>query len=218
MRIGDIIAEPLVISGTGSAAARRPAVETIMTKVGLAPEQYNRFPHEFSGGQRQRIGIARALAASPSIIIADEPVSSLDISIQAQIINLLQTMKADYNLSLVIISHDLSVLRHICDRVVIMYLGIIVESTNASKLFQRCLHPYTEALLSAIPGIGPEARHSKPILKDDLPSPMAIPTGCRFHPRCRYAEEICRKEVPPLEEKRSGHLAACHFSNSIYVN
>ena len=216
MRIGDIIAEPLVISGIGSANARLRTVETIMSTVGLPQEHYNRFPHEFSGGQRQRIGIARALAASPSIIIADEPVSSLDISIQAQIINLLQAMKAEYRLTLVIISHDLSVLRHICDQVVIMYLGIVVECAPADELFRRCLHPYTEALLAAIPRIDRGSRHSTPILKDDLPSPMAIPSGCRFHPRCRYAQEICSAEVPPLEEKQCSRLASCHFSNNIY--
>ncbi|HEY4745498.1 MAG TPA: oligopeptide/dipeptide ABC transporter ATP-binding protein [Desulfuromonadaceae bacterium] len=216
MRIGDIIAEPLVIAGTGTAAARRSAVEAIMQTVGLSAEHYNRFPHEFSGGQRQRIGIARALAASPAIIIADEPVSSLDISIQAQIINLLQAMKTQFNLSMVIVSHDLSVLRHICDRVGIMYLGIMVECAPAVELFRRCLHPYSEALLAAIPRITPDEQRTPHILRDDLPSPLAIPGGCRFHPRCRYAEARCRTEVPPLEEKRPGHFAACHFSAAIY--
>lgn len=216
MRIGDIIAEPVVISGKGTSSTRRSAVEAIMATVGLTPEHYNRFPNEFSGGQRQRIGIARALAASPAIIIADEPVSSLDISIQAQIINLLQNMKVEYSLSLVIISHDLSVLRYLCDRVSIMYLGIIVESAPVSELFQHCLHPYTEALLAAIPRIDAGKHHSRSILKDDLPSPMAIPAGCRFHTRCPYAEDLCHREVPPLEEKQSGHLAACHFSDIIF--
>jgi len=216
MRVGDIIAEPLVIAGTGSDADRRSMVERIMATVGLTLEHYHRFPHEFSGGQRQRIGIARALAASPDIIIADEPVSSLDISIQAQIINLLQAMKTEYRLSMAIISHDLSVLRHICDRVVIMYLGIIVESAPADNLFRRCLHPYTEALIAAIPTINRGEQHTRYILKDDLPSPMAIPGGCRFHPRCRYAEAICRTHVPLLEEKQPGHFAACHLSDTIF--
>jgi len=216
MRVGDIIAEPLVISGAGTSAYRHSTIEKIMETVGLTTEHYNRFPHEFSGGQRQRIGIARALAASPDIIIADEPVSSLDISIQAQIINLLQAMKSEYSLSLVIISHDLSVLRHICDQIAIMYLGIIVESAPASELFQRYLHPYTEALIAAIPRISTDKPPVKPILKDDIPSPMAIPSGCRFHTRCRYADAVCSIEVPPLEEKLAGHFAACHFSSAIF--
>ena len=218
MRIGDIIAEPLIIAGNGSTESRRSAVETIMSTVGLSVQQYNRFPHEFSGGQRQRIGIARALAASPRVLIADEPVSSLDISIQAQIINLLQSMKSAYNLSLAIISHDLSVLRHICDRVMIMYLGAIVESAPAAKMFKQCRHPYTEALLAAIPSIKREGGRQAIILRDDIPSPLMIPPGCRFHPRCRYAEEICRTKVPPLEEKRPAHLAACHLSDSIFAS
>jgi len=216
MRIGDIIAEPLVIAGQGSASSRRSSVESIMSTVGLSAQQYNRFPHEFSGGQRQRIGIARALASAPTVIIADEPVSSLDISIQAQIINLLQSMKTTFNLSLVIISHDLSVLRHICDRVSIMYLGAIVESAPASDLFKQCRHPYTEALIAAIPRIKREGETRPAILMDDIPSPLAIPSGCRFHPRCRYAQEICRSTEPMLEEKHPGHQTACHFSDTIF--
>ena len=217
MRVGDIISEPLLVAGSGSSSSRRLEVETIMSTVGLSPEQYNRFPHEFSGGQRQRIGIARALATSPGIIIADEPVSSLDISIQAQIINLLQSMKSAYSLSMVVISHDLSVLRHICDRVSVMYLGAIVESAAAADLFRHCQHPYTEALIAAIPGIHNRESGKKSILlNDDIPSPLAIPAGCRFHPRCRHARDICKSEVPKLEEKKAGHHAACHFSSSIY--
>lgn len=216
MRIGDTIAEPLLIHKLCDLERIRETSVNLMEQVGLSGDQYDRFPHEFSGGQRQRIGIARALAAKPAVLIADEPVSSLDISIQAQIINLLQAMKTEYKLTLVIISHDLSVLRHICDQIVIMYLGIIVECAPAAELFQRCLHPYSEALLAAIPRIDGGSHHSTPILKDDLPSPMAIPSGCRFHPRCRYAEKICSTEVPPLEEKQCGRLAACHFSNNIY--
>jgi peptide/nickel transport system ATP-binding protein len=217
MRAGDIIAEPLVISGQGTPASRRSTVESIMATVGLTPQQYHRFPHEFSGGQRQRVGIARALASSPAIIIADEPVSSLDISIQAQIINLLQDMKSAYNLSLLIISHDLSVLRHICDRVCIMYLGTIVESAPAAQLFTQCLHPYTEALLAAIPRINNAGKRQAIILRDDIPSALAIPPGCRFHPRCRHAREICRTTPPQLEQKQPNHVAACHFSSSIFA-
>lgn len=215
MRIGDIIEEPLLIAGNGSSQSRRIKVENIIEKVGLTPEQANRFPHEFSGGQRQRIGIARALAATPEILIADEPVSSLDISIQAQIINLLQEMKKEFNLSMVIISHDLSVLRHICDRVSIMYLGSIVESGPAGELFSNYQHPYTEALVAAIPLINKRATKAS-LLKDDLPSPLNIPSGCRFHTRCRYAEPACLTVPPTLEEKRSDHLAACHFSKKIF--
>jgi peptide/nickel transport system ATP-binding protein len=217
MRAGDIIAEPLAIAGQGTAVSRRSTVQEIMATVGLTPEQYHRFPHEFSGGQRQRIGIARALASSPSVIIADEPVSSLDISIQAQIINLLQSMKSAYNISLLIISHDLSVLRHICDRVCIMYLGTIVEIAPAAELFTHCLHPYTEALIAAIPRIRHVRERRQLILTDDIPSPLAIPPGCRFHPRCRYSRDVCRSTPPRMEQKRSDRLCACHFSDSIFA-
>ncbi len=216
MRAGDIIAEPLAIAGQGGTATRRAAVEEIMATVGLTPEQYHRFPHEFSGGQRQRIGIARALASSPALIIADEPVSALDISIQAQIINLLLDMRTTYRLSLLIISHDLSVLRHICDRVCIMYLGSIVEIAPAAELFSRCLHPYSEALIAAVPRIRRLDENRKPILTDDVPSPLAIPSGCRFHPRCRHSREICRDTPPLLEEKQPGRFCACHLSDQIY--
>jgi peptide/nickel transport system ATP-binding protein len=215
MRIADIIAEPLVISDRARSNVRT-SVAHLMETVGLNPELAQRFPDEFSGGQRQRIGIARALAAAPGILIADEPVSSLDISIQAQIINLLQEMKGSFNLSLIIISHNLSVLRHMCDRVAIMYLGIIVEQASAADLFRQCLHPYTEALIAAIPGIAAGSHQAKVILNDDLPSPLNIPSGCRFHPRCRYAAEICRSEVPALVEISPGHSSACHFANTIF--
>jgi len=215
MRIADIIAEPLVISGM-AASSIRTSVAQLMETVGLNPELAQRFPDEFSGGQRQRIGIARALAAAPGILIADEPVSSLDISIQAQIINLLQEMKGSFNLSLIIISHNLSVLRHMCDRVAIMYLGIIVEQASAADLFRQCLHPYTEALIAAIPRVTVGAHQAQVILNDDLPSPLDIPSGCRFHPRCRYAAEICRTDVPALLEINPGHLSACHFAKTIF--
>jgi len=215
MRIADIIAEPLVISGRPGSNIRE-SVSHLMDTVGLNPELAQRFPDEFSGGQRQRIGIARALAAAPKILIADEPVSSLDISIQAQIINLLQEMKSSFNLSLIIISHNLSVLRHMCDRVSIMYLGIIVEQASAADLFKQCLHPYTEALIAAIPRVATGTRQAKVILNEDLPSPLSIPAGCRFHPRCLYAAEICRKEVPALLEIVPGHTSACHFAKTLF--
>jgi len=216
MRIGDSVAEPLVIAGGGSQQATRAAMLQLLEAVGLKAEHADRFPDEFSGGQRQRIGIARALASSPEIIIADEPVSSLDISIQAQIINLLQTMKSERHLTMIIISHDLSVLRHVCDRVLVMYLGVIVESAPAAQLFEHVQHPYTEALIAAIPRIADGHRHAPVVLSGDLPSPLAIPGGCRFHPRCRYAVDLCRTTPPPLEEKRDGHLAACHLSKEIF--
>jgi len=215
MRIADIIAEPLVISGMAGSDIRSSLAQ-LMETVGLNPELAQRFPDEFSGGQRQRIGIARALAAAPTILIADEPVSSLDISIQAQIINLLQEMKDSFDLSLIIISHNLSVLRHMCDRVIIMYLGTIVEQAPAADLFRQCLHPYTEALIAAIPRIDVSKRQAAIILSDDLPSPLKIPAGCRFHPRCRYAAEICSREVPALLEITPGHSSACHFAKTIF--
>ena len=215
MRVGDSIAEPLVLAGFQPADIRTKT-EFLLETVGLPTESARRFPDEFSGGQRQRIGIARALAASPRILIADEPVSSLDVSIQAQIINLLLDMKRDYSLSLLIISHNLSVLRHMCDRVAIMYLGIVVEQSTASSLFRKCRHPYTEALLAAIPSLDVDAPGPPVILKDDLPSPLALPTGCRFHPRCRYAEDICRQQIPPLVEVTAGHFSACHFAGRLF--
>lgn len=215
MRIGDSISEPLRIAGL-SVARQREEAARIMATVGLGTDVMNRFPDEFSGGQRQRIGIARALAANPEILIADEPVSSLDISIQAQIINLLLQMKNDFNLSMMIISHNLMVLRHICDRIIIMYLGVVVECAPASDLFRRCRHPYTEVLIAAIPGLD-KARHpGTEMLNDDVPSPMNIPTGCRFHPRCRHAITICRQETPILVEYAPGHTSACHLSRQLY--
>jgi len=215
MRIGDSISEPLKIAGM-SAPLRHAELTRIMAAVGLQGDTVNRFPDEFSGGQRQRIGIARALAASPDILIADEPVSSLDISIQAQIINILLQMKLDFALSMMIVSHNLLVLRHICDRIIIMYLGAVVECGPASYLFNRCRHPYTEALIAAIPGIQTSAASSDVLLRDDLPSALSIPSGCRFHPRCRHAVDRCRREIPEMVEYTSGHTAACHLSKQLY--
>jgi peptide/nickel transport system ATP-binding protein len=213
MRIGDSIAEPLAIAGM-NINDRYDSVVRIMETVGLDPELAHRFPDEFSGGQRQRIGIARALSASPQILIADEPVSSLDISIQAQIINLLQKMKSDFSLSLIMISHNLSVLRHMCDRIIIMYLGSVVESAPAISLFNRCYHPYTEALISAVPKLSTGSRQSRILLPDDVPSPLDIPSGCRFHTRCRYAVDICRTTIPPRVEVAPGHSSACHLATT----
>lgn len=215
MRVGDSISEPMTIAGVPD-QKRRAELGRIMAAVGLASDAAGRFPDEFSGGQRQRIGIARALAASPDIIIADEPVSSLDISIQAQIINILMQMKRDFSLSMMIVSHNLLVLRHICDRIIIMYLGAVVESGPASEIFLRCRHPYTEALIAAIPGFRASAAVKDELLHDDLPSALSIPPGCRFHPRCRHAVDRCRREVPALVEYAEGHSAACHLSSQLY--
>jgi peptide/nickel transport system ATP-binding protein len=217
MRVGDIIGEPLTIHGLASGTLKREIVVNLMQKVGLAQEHFSRYPHEFSGGQRQRIGIARALAVSPKLIIADEPVSALDLSIQAQIINILQELKKEFFLSFLFIAHDLSVVRHMSDRIAIMYLGKIVEAGNREAVFSHQLHPYTEALLSAVPQIRPEQRKKQIILQGDLPSPLTPPSGCPFHTRCPYATPPLCTEVPPfLEEKEPGHLSACHLSKKLY--
>jgi peptide/nickel transport system ATP-binding protein len=216
MRVSDIIAEPLAIHNLGSASERRQRVVSLMERVGLSGDQLRRFPHEFSGGQRQRIGIARALAVSPKLIIADEPVSALDLSIQAQIINLLQELKAELGLSFLFITHDLSVLKHLSDRIAIMYLGRIVETGNRDAVLSRTLHPYTEALLSAIPSVDTRNKKRRVIARGELPSPLSPPSGCPFHTRCPYAQEICSQERPLLLEKEPGHRAACHFSEKIY--
>lgn len=217
MRVGDIIGEPLKIHGVGFDEGYRSKLVSLARRVGLTEEHLLRYPHEFSGGQRQRIGIARALAVSPRLIIADEPVSALDLSIQAQIINLLQELKAEFSLSFILIAHDLTVLRHMCDRIAVMYLGTIVETGNAKNVFNRCLHPYSEALLSAVPQVEGNGPKKRIILKGDIPSPLAPPSGCPFHPRCPYAvPEVCSVRVPPLEQKKSGHYAACHFSDRLY--
>lgn len=216
MRVGDIIGEPLVIHGLVPREGRRERVLELMGMVGLAAEQINRYPHEFSGGQRQRIGIARALAVSPKLIVADEPVSALDLSIQAQIINLLDELKRTLGLSYLFIAHDLSVVRHLSDRVAVMYLGRIVETGPRDDIFTRFQHPYTEALLSAVPRLTPSPDKKRIILKGDPPTPLNPPSGCPFHPRCPYAEQVCATSPPPLEEKRPGHLAACHFSKKLF--
>ena len=218
MRIGDAIAEPLLINGLSDRQAAREITIKLMAQVGLASDQYDRFPHEFSGGQRQRIGIARALAAQPAVLVADEPVSSLDISIQAQIINLLQELKQQHGLTMLMVSHDLSVLRHVSDRIAVMYLGSIVELAPAQELFRQCRHPYTQALLAAIPRLHKvsDATVTPVIRSHELPSAANLPQGCRFHPRCPYAADICRRETPALVEQTSGHFAACHLSDRIF--
>jgi peptide/nickel transport system ATP-binding protein/oligopeptide transport system ATP-binding protein len=211
--VGSIVGEPFAIHRLNEGAERKRAVQDLMEQVGLNPEHYNRFPHEFSGGQRQRIGVARALALRPKLIIADEPVSALDVSIQAQILNLLRDLQRDFHLTLVFIAHDLSVVRHMCDRVAVMYLGKIVELADSDALFKHARHPYTGALLSAVPVPEPGVanRRQRQILGGDVPSPTNPPQACRFHTRCPKCQEICTIETPPLEPKDGGNLAACHF-------
>jgi peptide/nickel transport system ATP-binding protein len=216
MRIGEIIGEPLLIHKLAKGNSLHERVAEIMDQVGLSPDHAARYPHEFSGGQRQRIGIARALAVNPRVVIADEPVSALDLSIQAQIINLLLELKRSRNLSFVFIAHDLSVVRHISDRIAIMYLGKIVESGSRDAVFSAFLHPYTESLLSAVPQINKSGRHTRVRLSGDVPSPLVRQPGCPFSSRCPHSRELCRQAPPPLEEKEPGHLAACHFSRELY--
>jgi peptide/nickel transport system ATP-binding protein/oligopeptide transport system ATP-binding protein len=215
MSAGEIVGEPLVIHQVGSAAERRERVAQLFERVGLRPEATSLFPHEFSGGQRQRIGIARALALSPELIVGDEPVSALDVSIQAQIINLLIDLQDELGLSYLFVAHDLAVVEHISHRVAVMYLGHIVEMTDKRSLFDTPLHPYTEALLSAVPIPKARARGRKRvILSGDVPSPINPPSGCHSHTRCPYAMARCRVEVPALREVAPGHLASCHLHDA----
>jgi oligopeptide/dipeptide ABC transporter ATP-binding protein len=212
-RVGAIIGDPFEIHGLAEGKEQKQRVQELMETVGLNPEHYNRFPAEFSGGQRQRIGVARALALRPKLIVCDEPVSALDVSIQAQVINLLEDLQDEFNLTYIFIAHDLSVVRHVSDRVGVMYLGSLVELADANRLYAEPKHPYTGALLSAIPVPDPDLaeQRERVILLGDVPSPIDPPSGCRFHPRCPKAQERCVQEVPPLEPKASGDLAACHF-------
>ena len=215
MTVGALIGEPLRIHRIGTAAEQRAAVAELLRKVGLRPEHADRYPHEFSGGQRQRIGIARALATKPKIIIGDEPVSALDVSIQAQVVNILEDLKAEFGLTLIIIAHDLAVIRHIADRVAVMYLGEIVELAPAAELFAAPKHPYTEALLSAIPIPATGARRLRTTLEGDPPNPIAPPPGCRFHTRCPHAQDLCRTERPVLRDVAAQHGVACHFADTL---
>src|SRR5215471_760480 len=215
MSAGDIVGEPLVIHATGGPSERRERVASLFERVGLRPELTRSYPHEFSGGQRQRIGIARALALSPELIVGDEPVSALDVSIQAQIINLLMDLQDEYHLSYLFVAHDLAVVEHISDRVAVMYLGRIVEMTDKTTLFDTPLHPYTEALLSAVPIPKASARRRKRvILTGDVPSPIHPPPGCHFHTRCPYVMARCRHEAPALREVKPGHWASCHLHDA----
>jgi peptide/nickel transport system ATP-binding protein/oligopeptide transport system ATP-binding protein len=211
MNVGQILAEPLMLHRIGTAAERPARVAALLERVGLRPEQAARYPHEFSGGQRQRIVIARALAVEPKVIVCDEPVSALDVSIRAQILNLLKELQARLGLAYVFISHDLSVVRHIADRVAVMYLGRIVETGTTDQVFDDPRHPYTRALLSAIPVASPTARRDRRPLEGDVPSPLNPPPGCHLHTRCPHAREICRTDRPPLDDDGTAHPAACHL-------
>ncbi len=213
-RVVQLVGDPLRIHGYGSSATIRQRVRELLEVVGLSPSHINRYPHEFSGGQRQRIGVARALALNPRLIVADEPVSALDVSIQAQVVNLLDDLQDEFGLTYVFIAHDLGVIRHVSHRIAVMYLGVIVEEAPADVLYESPIHPYTEALLSAIPVIdmddAPAPTRKRIVLEGEVPSAIHPPAGCRFHPRCRYATDICRAERPPLADFGNGRLAACH--------
>ncbi len=215
--VGTIVGAPYRIQGVEPEGGVRNAVQELLSLVGLSPEHYNRYPHEFSGGQRQRIGIARTLALRPKLIVADEPVSALDVSIQAQVVNLLEDLQNELNLTYVMIAHDLSVVRHVSDRVAVMYLGKIVELGDRTAVYERPMHPYTVALLSAVPIPDPTraTKRERILLTGDVPSPLNPPPACRFHTRCWKAQAICGEHEPPLVARREGHQVACHFPENV---
>ncbi|HKA49049.1 MAG TPA: oligopeptide/dipeptide ABC transporter ATP-binding protein [Candidatus Dormibacteraeota bacterium] len=212
MTVRDIVGEGLATHGLGSSREREVRIREILERVGMRPEAAGRYPHEFSGGQRQRIGIARALVLRPKLVIADEPVSALDVSIQSQVLNLLVELKRDFNLTYLFVAHNLAVVGYISDRIAVMYLGKVVELAPAASLYRQPLHPYTVALLSAIPVPAPGSKRQRIVLKGDVPSPINPPSGCRFRTRCPIAQAVCAEIEPPLEMKPQGHLAACHFA------
>jgi oligopeptide/dipeptide ABC transporter ATP-binding protein len=215
--IAQIIGEPLLVHGMKNRKQREERVLYLLDVVGLRPEQMRRYPHMFSGGQRQRIGVARALALNPELIVCDEAVSALDVSIQAQVLNLLKDLQQEFGLTYLFISHDLHVVEHISDRVAVMYLGKIVELAPSKKLYEKPLHPYSQALLSASPMPDPKRKHKRIILKGDVPSPIDPPSGCRFHTRCIYVRELCSRKEPALRDIESRHFAACHFAGEVGV-
>jgi oligopeptide/dipeptide ABC transporter ATP-binding protein len=216
--VKELIGEPLVIHNIAKGKAMEDRVGELMLEVGLDPNYMERYPHEFSGGQRQRIGIARTLSLRPRLIVADEPVSALDVSVQAQVLNLLQSLKDQLGLTLIFIAHDLSVVEHISDRIAVMYVGKLVEITGAQELLKHPRHPYTEALVSAVPPADPDIVTNRIVLQGDVPSPARPPSGCVFHPRCRYANNTtCETVEPTLEEITPGHFVACHRANEIQL-
>jgi len=215
MTVGEIVGEPLMLHGVAQGTARAEKVRELLSVVGLRPEHDRRYPHEFSGGQRQRIGIARALAAGPKLIVGDEPVSALDVSVQAQVLNLLKDLQAKFGMALVLIAHDLAVVKHAADRVAVMYLGRIVEIADKAELYSQPRHPYTQALLAAIPVPDPSVARNRTLLEGDVPSPLAPPPGCHFHTRCAFAKDRCRRESPQLAFAGKSHSVACHFWREI---
>ncbi len=215
MTVLEIVAEPLIIHGVAKGDELKSQVRELLEKVGLRAQHMNRYPYAFSGGQRQRIGIARALALRPKLIVCDEPVSALDVSIQAQVLNLLTDLQRDFSLTYLFIAHDLSVVEHISDRVAVMYVGSLVELSPAELLYSNPRHPYTEALLSAVPKPDPDLRHERILLPGDVPNPASPPPGCKFHPRCRYAEDRCKTEVPEFREISPQHFVACHLAQKL---
>ncbi len=218
LTVGDIVGEPLEVQKVAHGRALKDRVAELLSVVGIRPENMSRYPHAFSGGQRQRIGIARALALNPKLIICDEPVSALDVSIQAQVLNLLEDLQKKFDLTYLFVAHDLSVVEHISDRVAVMYVGCIVEMAKTDDLYFNPKHPYTEALLAAIPKADPRNRHQPKKLPGDVPSPANPPSGCYFHPRCAYAEDICKTDRPPLRDLGNEHWVACHFAEKLSLH
>ena len=214
MTVGDIIAEPMVIHGKYGVDSEQIII-SLLERVGLRPDHLRRYPHEFSGGQRQRIGIARALSMNPRLVICDEPVSALDVSIQAQTLNLLEDLQSDFNLAYIFVAHDLSVVQHISDRVAVMYVGKVAEMADSDELYNNPLHPYTEALMSAVPKPDPKYKSERIVMQGEVADPSNPPSGCYFHPRCQYAQDICKQKTPEFRELKPDHFVACHRAEEL---